>query len=134
MARFVLLYHDCPDDVPRPSHCDLMLESGGCLRTWVLAELPREWAVVVSRLPERVASLPMVADDSMVAAEPLGDHRLAYLDYEGPVSGNRGSVRRLDRGTFETIDQTPSGWEVALAGGLLRGRVSLRRPTDDELR
>ena len=30
-------------------------------------------------------------------AEALGDHRLDYLDYEGPVSGDRGLVSRWDR-------------------------------------
>ena len=27
--------------------------------------------------------------------EPLPDHRSLYLDYEGPVSGGRGYVRRV---------------------------------------
>ena|SRR5690242_6473974 len=31
----------------------------------------------------------------------LGDHRRAYLDYEGPVSNNRGHVRRVLSGTCE---------------------------------
>ena len=34
-----------------------------------------------------------------IPCEALADHRLAYLDYEGPISGGRGSVTRWDRGT-----------------------------------
>lgn len=43
-----------------------------------------------------------------LAAERLPDHRVDYLDYEGPVSQNRGNVRRLLGGTVE-IDQTLPG-------------------------
>jgi hypothetical protein len=31
--------------------------------------------------------------------EHIGDHRRDYLEYEGPVSGNRGQVRRVEAGT-----------------------------------
>jgi len=31
--------------------------------------------------------------------EPIADHRAAYLDYEGPISGNRGRVTRVESGT-----------------------------------
>ena len=84
MPRFVLLRHDCPPDYERPSHWDLMLESDGVLRTW------------------RLAALPQTPPDSM-EAEELADHRLAYLEYEGPVGGERGTVSRVDAGTFETL-------------------------------
>ena len=43
MRRFVLLLHECPDDRPRPTHCDLMLEYGETLQTWSLGELPCDW-------------------------------------------------------------------------------------------
>jgi hypothetical protein len=76
MPRFVILEHDHPH-----LHWDLMLEAGAMLRTWRLAQPPE---------PGRI-----------VAAEALADHRLLYLDYEGPVSGNRGYVRRWDWGTYQ---------------------------------
>ncbi len=31
---------------------------------------------------------------------PLSDHRRHYLTYEGPVSGNRGQVVRIEAGTY----------------------------------
>ena len=70
MPRFVVLEHVRPED----RHWDLMLESGDALATWALKHSPD------SAQP--------------IAAEQLPDHRLAYLDYEGPISGGRGAVTR----------------------------------------
>lgn len=81
MPRFVILTHDWPFP-----HWDLMLEAGDVLKTWRLLQEPG---------PGRE-----------VSAEALADHRLAYLDYEGPVSGDRGSVTRWETGEF---DWQPAG-------------------------
>lgn len=35
--------------------------------------------------------------------EELAEHRRAYLTYEGPVSGDRGHVRRIDAGTLNHV-------------------------------
>ena len=32
---------------------------------------------------------------------PLGEHRRAYLSYEGRVSGDRGEVKQIARGTYD---------------------------------
>ncbi len=34
------------------------------------------------------------------AMKPIQPHRRVYLTYEGPISGGRGSARRVDEGTF----------------------------------
>ena len=78
MPRFVVLQHDWPH-----LHWDLMLENGANLRTWRLSEPPNPGP------PIALALLP--------------PHRSMYLDYEGPVSGNRGAVRRVLSGTYETV-------------------------------
>jgi hypothetical protein len=78
MPRYVILTHDHPFP-----HWDFMLEAEGVLRTWRLLAEP--------------------AARQSVPAERLADHRLAYLDYEGPVSGGRGSVARWDHGTYDTV-------------------------------
>ena len=78
MPRYVILTHDHPFP-----HWDLMLEEASVLRTWRLMSEPG---------PART-----------VATEQLGDHRIAYLDYEGPVSGGRGSVARWDYGSYEKV-------------------------------
>jgi hypothetical protein len=38
-----------------------------------------------------------------ISAEKTFDHRLMYLDYEGPISGDRGSVVRWDAGSYLLI-------------------------------
>jgi hypothetical protein len=79
MPRYVILTHDHPFP-----HWDFMLEDGSVLRTWRLLAQP--------------------AAGQIVRAEKLPDHRLAYLDYEGPVSGGRGVVARWDYGTYDVPD------------------------------
>jgi hypothetical protein len=99
-GRFVILTHDHPF-----VHWDLMLEAGGTLRTWRLLAEP--------------------APDRIIGAEPLPDHRLHYLDYEGPVSSGRGTVTRWDAGHHETR-QTPTQTIATIEGGRLgRGRIEL---------
>jgi hypothetical protein len=126
MPRFVLLYHECPADYVRPSHWDLMLEQGDALRTWALTRLPRNWQPARSRTADSHSNCPTLADENTVAAEQLGDHRLAYLRDEGPLSGNRGTVRRVDEGTYETIAETPGTWSLRLTGALLSGSIRLQ--------
>lgn len=107
MPRFVLLRHETPPDYGRASHWDLMFETGDVLRTWAIEELP--------------------TPGKAIAAEPLADHRLAYLDYEGPVSGNRGEVRREDAGDYEMVEDEAERFVVLLHGQHLQGRFELQR-------
>ena len=93
--RFVLLRHECPDEFGKPSHWDFMLEADDVLMTWQLRRLPSSWSAA---LQQRAVSSPTTAP-----AIRLADHRLAYLDYEGPLSGKRGSVRCVDRGTYDLV-------------------------------
>jgi hypothetical protein len=62
-----------------------------------------------------------------VRAEPAGDHRLLYLDYEGPVSGGRGTVARVDGGTFTWEIDYPEHLTVRVAGTRFAGRLTLLR-------
>jgi hypothetical protein len=105
MSRFVVLRHECPSTYKPGVHWDFMLERAGTLRTWALAEPPELGRAI--------------------AAEPLTDHRLAYLDYEGPISGNRGIVRRWDAGTYEMLGEAPERLTIRLQGVLLQGLVEL---------
>jgi hypothetical protein len=106
LPQFVILRHDSP----RGIHFDFMLEAGGVLKTWALPEAPRYG----EKMP----------------CEALGDHRMAYLEYEGPISGDRGSVARWDSGTFAIESHTDSEWIVILAGEKLSGRATLRQSPD----
>jgi hypothetical protein len=97
VPRYVILEHDWPT-----RHWDFLLEAGDVLRAWRLLEEP--------------------GPGKAIPAEPNFDHRLVYLDYEGPLSGDRGSVTRWDAGTFEWIEDGPDRVIVELAGGKLAGR------------
>lgn len=106
MPRFVILRHEMPPEATRASHWDLMFESGPTLRTWAVEAVPDLEC-------EQIAT-------------PLPDHRVDYLMYEGPVSGNRGSVARWDEGTFETLQNDGEAFVVRVTGKRLCGTIDLR--------
>jgi DNA polymerase Ligase (LigD) len=135
MPRFVLLFHDCPADYDRPSHWDFMLEVGSALRTWALNELPSTWEAAYEKTrSSNLLCRPLAAGD-VVEAKQLGDHRIAYLEFEGPLTGGRGSVTRIDTGSYRELTgekQSPAHLQIDLTGGLLHGAVMLTPlPSDD---
>ncbi|MDG1897908.1 MAG: DNA polymerase ligase N-terminal domain-containing protein [Fuerstiella sp.] len=81
-SRFVILEHDHPF-----LHWDLLLQQGEVLAGWRL--------------------LSPVAIEAWIPSESLPDHRLMYLDYEGPVSNNRGMVTRVACGEFSICNDSP---------------------------
>ena len=94
-------------------HYDLMLSDGAALATW--------------RLETRPAALDA---GGLAPAEKLADHRRAYLNYEGPVGGGRGDVRRVDQGVYERLAVEDGLWRVRLDGETTRGDFELRRAGD----
>ena len=106
MPRFAILTHDHPS-----LHWDFLLEHSAACRTWRLL-----------KSPDSLGEIP---------AEAIADHRLHYLDYEGPVSGNRGEVTQWDAGTFEWLSPTepPASdvdhCEARLTGQRFRGIARL---------
>jgi hypothetical protein len=129
MPRFVLLYHECPPQHPRASHWDFMLEADKVLHTWALAELPDAWRSAHLRTEELRPGCPALAVGDEVEAQQLDPHRLAYLDYEGPVSDERGQVWRIDHGRYALEHDSPLVRRIELIGGMLRGKVVLLRTT-----
>lgn len=107
MLRFVILTHDHPH-----LHWDFLveLEAGDFLRSWRLQQPPE----------------PGV----LIGAEAMADHRRRYLDYEGPVSGNRGEVTRWDFGEAEVTSVNPSEIVLRIAGRRIRGQALLRQNAD----
>ena len=109
-SRFVVLKHTQPasqiplsrrqylaggalpsDDLPADAvdtHYDLMLESADGLLTWAI---PKQPSISHRTLP--AIQLPL--------------HRDAYLEFEGPVSDNRRTVKRVIEGTFELLEVVP---------------------------
>jgi len=128
MPRFVLLRHECPPNFAKPSHWDFMLEQNEVLWTWELRELPVNWQRVLGHASE--VNEPSAACE--ISALRLPDHRLAYLEFKGPLSGTRGTVTRCDGGEFELLEQRPEKLEIRLAGGKIRGLMQLTSPAVDE--
>jgi hypothetical protein len=90
----VQLLHELPDG---SRHVD-----------WMLAQDSRgRDPLVTFRLQQRVDELP---PGGMLEAVRIADHRPAYLTYEGPVSGDRGTVTRLASGRATVRDERPDGW------------------------
>lgn len=84
MRRSVLLAHTGLPPGPGPGdHLDWMLERGT--------------AAPGRLITFRLGIRPDAPGRSDFVAERTGDHRAAYLDHEGPVSGGRGTVARLAR-------------------------------------
>jgi len=81
MHRFAILHHQSLTD----EHWDVMLETDTALTTWSIPpQCPKGSSFVcpATRLP---------------------DHRKHYLDYEGEITDNRGTVTRIDFGTYQLL-------------------------------
>jgi len=102
MLRFAILIHDWP-----VRHWDLLCEPGA-------GEALRAWRLDAEPLPGAEGR-----------AEPLPAHRPVYLEYEGPVSGGRGTVTGWDRGACRWICDEPLRVVVELVGSRQAAAVEL---------
>ncbi|MEC7696425.1 MAG: DNA polymerase ligase N-terminal domain-containing protein [Planctomycetota bacterium] len=110
MPRFVILHHKLPPESSRRSHWDLMLEHGDHLATWELPEVLE----VGTRLD----------------VVPLANHRLEYLDYEGPLTEQRGTVSRYEWGSYKTVLDDALQQVVVLHGQTLEGRLTIGKANE----
>lgn len=106
MSRFVILTHNHPF-----LHWDLMLEDAGVLRTWRLLSSPDSAGSITGE---------------KITAHQLPDHRLFYLDYEGPISNNRGIVKRFDAGEYRYLKKNERLLILSFDGGCLRGEYLIK--------
>jgi hypothetical protein len=112
-GRYVILFHHQPHGASRRyekdeseesvksrggDHYDWMFEADGCLATW---------ATPISLSVDRSGEVDAIR---------LPDHRIEYLKYEGEVSGNRGSVQRVEEGRFKLTDARPDRYEIRTFG------------------
>lgn len=110
MPRFVVLRHEPGSNGPRELHWDLMLEVRGSLRTWALEQRP--------------------AANAAIIATELPAHRIAYLEYEGEISDDRGSVSRVEWGTYTMTRESSDKLDIEVRGENLRGIITLRHEED----
>jgi hypothetical protein len=82
--RYAVLHHT---GIDRP-HFDLLFEMEPDVAALTTLRCPR-WPVELGDL-----------------LDELPEHRRAYLDFEGEISGGRGSVRRIEAGEIDVADLT----------------------------
>jgi hypothetical protein len=106
--RFTISRHEKPGE----PHFDLFLEParGDALTTFTTAAAPHQ-AAVGEALPAR----------------RIADHRRAYLDFEGEVSGGRGTVRIVEAGTYRVVEDSPEGRTLEMQGRTFSGVFVLQR-------
>lgn len=111
MNPMVLLRHDTPD--------------GGFHYDWMLARPgnPGVTSLVTFRTGERPDEGLRVG----MTLERISDHRPAYLHYEGPLTGGRGSVIRIAAGrcAIHTLDETQMHADLSWDDALVMIRVTL---------
>src|SRR5579872_4685079 len=100
MLRFVIQQHSQNETV----HYDLMLEFADVLKTWRIPQSP---------------------DITPQTIEQIQDHRKLYLDYEGEISGNRGSVKIWDKGEYQILLWSQNFIDLVMFGNKLRNHYHL---------
>jgi len=112
--RFVVLHHtDWPG---RPDHYDLMLQ---------FAPGENDDSAILKTFATTRDEFP----SPFVPLKKIADHRRAYLELQGPVSGGRGHVTRMDEGNFRLLSPAEPAWQlvrVEFFGQILRGMFQLR--------
>lgn len=87
-SHFAVLLHIVPTHSLRATHWDLLLEhphpGNDSLLSFELLVPPEKWS-------------------NPTAATRLPDHRHRYLTYEGPISNDRGHVKRILQGSFDWV-------------------------------
>lgn len=110
----VFLRHELPDG---SAHVD-----------WLIAppqdgSEPDDRVLMTWRISEKVAARLRSGVEPVVEFEAirLPDHRFRYLDYEGPVSGERGAVSRVSVGGIAVFESGIDRFSGVLAmGGVWR--------------
>jgi hypothetical protein len=122
-AHTVQLLHELPDG---SRHVDWMID----------LDPGSERELLTFRLERRVDEM---SPGERLTVERLADHRRAYLSYEGPISGDRGHVKRIASGQIGAMQSLGNhmafliGWQAAndvVVGGWQR--VLVRRRTTGE--
>lgn len=106
--RFAVLWHSFPQP-----HWDWMFEKDGELATFRSA--PNCLEVLRGGITQVWTQLP--------------GHRKHYLDYEGPVSGNRGEVKRIMGGTCRWLEEADQVIRLELSSPDFSGYLSLLSTT-----
>lgn len=122
-ARTVLLRHTLPDG---SHHFDWMIEAP-LARERRLVTFRADSAAILSRPPRppetpRLQTPPPptgphpepVSPPAALSITSIGDHRAAYLEYEGEMAGGRGVVERVACGVATILSLRPDGLDLTI--------------------
>ena len=126
MVRAVLLRHELPGGA---WHYDWMIQRLGVPGEAGRGELVT-WRAMTRLDEEEITTFDAVR---------IADHRPEYLEYEGPVSGGRGSVRRVAAGRAvwralseehaEVVIRWDVGWSCRYVGRMIGRAVGSDAPS-----
>ena len=99
---------------PTPDHPTVLLLHelpGGTQHVdWMIAQdVHGRDPLITFRIEQRV---DLLTEGRRVEARRIADHRPRYLSYEGPISGDRGMVRRLAAGRVVRFERDPHTWRI----------------------
>lgn len=113
MPRTVVLRHDLPDG---SHHYDWLIEPADESQSsgpGVDPHDPDARVLIAWRLP----APPHESTGSTPIATRLPPHRRLYLDYQGPIAGDRGEVRLVASGRAEILADEPARFVARLTVG-----------------
>ncbi|MBN1555412.1 MAG: hypothetical protein JXA11_11760 [Phycisphaerae bacterium] len=108
--RFVILHHT----MDQREHWDFLLEESDALATWQCPADPTT-----------------LSPGQSIPCRKLPDHRMAYLHYEGPVSRDRGCVRRAQHGDYQVLQTDESHRQILLKRNDFNVVMELQQEKDD---
>lgn|GEM_PF-3518407 len=89
LPRWVLLFHKAGSGLGRSDHWDLLIQNGNELDAWALDANPLEQV--------------------HCTGIRLAPHRLKYLDQEGELSRDRGTIQKISGGQLLGSSRLPDG-------------------------
>src|SRR5262249_10781511 len=95
--------------------------------TWAIEWLPCDWHTAREATSAKHPDCGSIAPGHVVPATKLADHRRDYLELEGPLGGDRGSVFQIASGMYRIELESSECWQLVLTGSQISGRIKLTR-------
>ena len=102
--RFVIHHHSHQN-----SHYDLMIEKHNSLVTWQIKE----------------KDLIDILEGRIISVRKIQNHRTEYLEYEGPITCDRGHVKIFDTGEYKEVEWNDSRIILNFFGEKIRGKMQI---------
>ncbi|MDY6970017.1 MAG: DNA polymerase ligase N-terminal domain-containing protein [Spirochaetota bacterium] len=104
--KFVIHHHTNGTD-----HYDIMIEYSNILLTW---QVPFD-------------KIKLLLNGIRIEAIRIQDHRKKYLNYEGPISCNRGRIEIFDYGNYKASVIDEDNIKAQLYGKVFKGLINIKK-------